>query len=350
MTQGQDAYDAEFGPPHRGPGRWSTRTGTWPSSDDTGAALALLRPLYERRPAPPTASSPSRSRPGTRPRHRGHHRRRPQPSTRGSTSPTCLVKIPATAAECVPCHPPDDHRGPQHQRHPHLQPGPAMARSSRRTCRASRQLGRSRAGTTCPRWPQRGLVLRQPGRHRGRPAPGGGSLGGGRPRRPPRAAGPGRRGPGAAWPTSSSSRPLRRTPLGGAGGQGRPRPAPAVGLHLHQEPRLSRPGSTSTPSSARTRSTPCPTPRVDAFHDHGAVARTVDTGRRPRPNPTSPPSPAAGIDMERRGAPSSKTEGVASFAKSLRRAGPVVDRQGQRADRRFLAMRLPTPNTRRHTP
>ena len=55
---------------------------------------------------------------------------------------------------------------------------------------------------------------------------------------------------------------------------------------------------------------------VDAFLDHGTVARTVDTDPRRRPGRCSPRWPTAGIDMADVAA-TLEHEGVASFAKSF---------------------------------
>ena len=100
--------------------------------------------------------------------------------------------------------------------------------------------------------PQRRLVLRQPGRHRGRPAPGGD-----RHRRGAGAAGPGGDRPGQARLPAVPRAVLRRA----VAAPGRPRGAPSNGRCGPPPPPRTRPTptpATSTSSSAPTRSTPCP--------------------------------------------------------------------------------------------
>ncbi len=151
--------------------------------------------------------------------------------------PNLLVKVPGDRGRGAR-HPPADQRGPQHQRHPHLRPGPLrrghgglpLGAGDLRGDRRHRPLGR----------PQRRLLLREPGRHRGRPAPGGA---GRRVRWRPGAPGPagtGRRGPGPGGLPALPGH-LLGLALGGAGGQGGAGAAAAVGVHVHQEPRLPRP-------------------------------------------------------------------------------------------------------------
>ena len=98
-----------------------------------------------------TASSPSRWRPalahdtdGTIEAARSLHERIDRPNL--------MVKIPATA-EGVAGHPPDDQRGPQHQRHPDLQPVP-LRRGHRGLPVRARGAGRRAAATRrrCTAW------------------------------------------------------------------------------------------------------------------------------------------------------------------------------------------------------
>ena len=121
-----------------------------------------------------------------------------------------------------------------------------------------------------------GLVLRQPGRHRGRPPP--------RRDRHRRGARPAGQGRGRQRPARLPAVPraLLRPPLGGARRPGRPGAAAAVGVDLHQEPATTPTRSTSTRSSGPTRSTRCPTPRS---------RRSTTTA--PWPAPSTPTSTAA---------------------------------------------------------
>ena len=139
------------------------------------------------------------------------------------------MKIPATA-EGVAGHPQADRRGPQHQRHADLRPRPLRRGDRGLPRRASRP-----TTATSPRVAQRGVVLRQPGRHRGRPAPRGH-----RHRRGARPAGQGGGRPGPGSPTSCSSRRFTGPRWEALAARGRPRAAAAVGVDVDQEPGLPR--------------------------------------------------------------------------------------------------------------
>ena len=132
--------------------------------------------------------------------------------------------------------------------------------------------------------PQRGVVLRQPGRHRGRPAPrdGGRRAGDGTAREVLLAV----RGTAAVAQAQQAYRAvrgaLRRAALGGAGGQGAPRCSDRCG------PRP-RPRTRPTPICVYVDTligpdtvNTMPDETIAAFLDHGTVARTVDADpRRP---------------------------------------------------------------------
>ena len=115
----------------------------------------------------PTASSASRS-PRTSPTTLRAPRPRPATCTRQIHRPNLMVKIPATA-EGVPADPGDDRRRPQHQRHVDLQPRslPGGDRGLHRRFGGVRQAARRRP----VEGGQRGQLLHQPGRHRGRSSP-----------------------------------------------------------------------------------------------------------------------------------------------------------------------------------
>ena len=169
----------------------------------------------------------------------------------------------------------DDRRGPQHQRHPDLLPRP-LRRGHRGLPARPRDVRRRRRRPLDG--PQRRLVLRQPGRHRGRPA-----AGSHRHRRGAGVARPSRGRPGQARlravPASSSparggsASPISARTCSGRCGPRRPprtRPTPTP--------------STSTSSSAPTPSTPCPNQpsppsRTTAAGPHPRH-RTVDEARR----------------------------------------------------------------------
>ena len=119
---------------------------------------------------------------------------------------------------------------------------------------------------------QRGVVLRQPGRHRGRPSPGGH-----RHRRGAGAARPGRGRPGQAR-LPAVPRPLRRR----SGGSGWPARGAQVQRPLWASTSTKNPAYPDTlyvdsligPDTVNT----LPEATIAAFEDHGTLARTIDTG------------------------------------------------------------------------
>ena len=123
---------------------------------------------------------------------------------------------------------------------------------------------------------QRGQLLREPGRHRDRPA-----ARGHRHARGPRPPGPGRGGPGPGG--------LQRLPghvpgaaLAGPGRAGRPGAAAAVGVDVDQEPRLPRHALRRRPDRPRHR-------QHDAGGDPGGVRGPRDPGPDRRRRPGRPP-------------------------------------------------------------
>ena len=179
---------------------------------------------------------------GTEPgaRHRGHHRRGPRAAPT-IDQPNLYVKIPATA-EGLPSIQQMHHRRQEHQRHAAVQPG-AIRRGDRGLPR--------RVSRACDRRPvedrQRGVVLREPGRHRGRQAAGADRHRAGA--RPPRQGGGG-------------ERPARRTSSSSSGSPDRAgtRSPPAVpgcsvrcGRRRRRRTRRTRTRCTWTTSSGRTR-------------------------------------------------------------------------------------------------
>ena len=238
-----------------GPGGRRHRSTPWPSCAPSTTA-----------PAGPTASSRWRwpRRWPTTPRDhraaRALHERIDQPNL--------LVKIPATP-ECVPVHPPDDQRGPQHQRHADLQPRP-LRRGHRGLPvrpRGARRLRGRRPVRAWPAWPRSSSAGSTPR-----------STGGSRRRRPaaadagtPRPAGQGGRGPGpaglpAVHPSASP---------GPAGRPWRPR-----------GPRCS--GRCGRPPPPRTRlSRPCLRGHPDR-PGHGQHHARRDRRRLPRPRHRGP--------------------------------------------------------------
>ena len=214
--------------------RWRTPTGTWWSTTSRrrwpSCAPSTTRPggadgFVSVEVAPSLAHDTE----GTTAAARALHKRIDQPNV--------LVKIPATP-ECVPSIRHHDRRGPQHQRHPHLFAHP-LRRGDRGLPLRPRDAGRLGHGRPVRRV-ERGLVLHQPGRHRGGQADRGGR-GRGRRQGSARPAGQGGRGPG---PTGLCAvhRVLHRAPVGGPRRPGRPGAAPAVGVDIHQEPGLPGPG------------------------------------------------------------------------------------------------------------
>ena len=221
-------------PVRRGPRqagcRSRTSTGSWSCSDIEGA-LAVLRPTYDESDgldgyvSVEVAPSLARDTEGTTAAARDLHERIDEPNL--------YVKIPGTA-EGLPAIRHDDRRGPQRQRHPPVQPQP-LRRGHRGPPGRARGAGRV-GGVTRGRRTGLvgGVVLRQPGRRRGRPAP----------RRHRHRRGPALQGQGRRRQRPPGLRPvpgaLLRAPLGGAGRRRGPGPAPAVGLDLDQGPELPR--------------------------------------------------------------------------------------------------------------
>ena len=162
--EGSDAYDQQFAA-LIAQGR-SVLDAYWDLvTDDIGDALEVLGPTFDASAGSDGFVSVEVAPAG--PRHRGHHRRRP---------PAAPADRPAEPVGEDPGHrrgrarhPGDDRRGPQHQHHADLLGGP-LRRGDRRLPRRAGdpRRGRRRPGVGA----QRGLVLRQPGRHRGRPSPG----------------------------------------------------------------------------------------------------------------------------------------------------------------------------------
>ena len=232
--------------------------------------------------------------------------RSPPPATSHDRidEPNLYVKIPGTA-EGLPAIQPDDRRGPQHQRHAALLRSSATPRSSRPTSPASRpptgdlstvssvaSFFVSRVDTEVDRrldaiGTAEALAAQGQGRGRQRPA----GL-----RAVPRA--------------------LLRAPLGGARRPGRPRAAAAVGVDVDQEPATTPTRSTSTTLIGPDTVNTMPDATLDAFDDHGTVARTVDAdlaggprrARRARPRSASTSTTSPGR---------SRTRAWPSFSKSF---------------------------------
>ena len=303
--------------------------------DDVTGACGILRPVYDASGAA-TASCPSRWRPrwphdtdGTIEAARSLHER--------IDLPNLMVKIPATA-EGVPAIQPDDHRGAQHQRHPDLQPGP-LRRGDRGLHVRPGGLGRRRRRPEPG--PQRGVVLRQPGRHRGRPPPGQASATRARRCR----ARP--RWPRPSWPTSSS-RSASPAPAG--------RRWRAKGAHVQRPlwaststknpayPDLLYVDSLIGPDTVNTM----PDATVAAFLDHGTVRPHRRRRRRRGPGPSRPPGRRR-HRHGRRGPARSRTKGWPSFAKSFDELLQSLHGQGQRPRNPASVSGLLTPvATRRH--
>ena len=218
-----------------------------------------------------------------------------------------MVKIPATA-EGVPAIRQMISRGPQHQRHPDLQPVP-LRRGHRGLPVRARGAGGVRAATLSS-GAQRGLVLREPGGHRGRPPARQGR------RRPGRRAGRARRrSPRPSWPTGCSR---SASPVPG----GRPWPprAPIAQRPLWASTSTKNPAYPDLlyvdnligPDTVNTM----PDATVDAFLDHGTVARTVDATWT-RPTPHLDPPPARSASTWTTWPRCSRTKGWPSFAKSF---------------------------------
>ena len=163
--------------------------------------------------------------------------------------------------------------------------------------------------------PLGGVVLRLPGRHRGRQAPRGHRH---------------RRGRGAAGQGRGRQRPaglrrlrrgLRRRRAGSARGRRRQRAAAAVGLDRRQGPGLPRHALRRRAGRGRTPSTRCPRRRCEAFADHGEVTGDTVTGLRRRgPRRSSPTLAEVGVDFDDVLAVL-EDEGVDKFVDVLGRAG-----------------------------
>ena len=164
--EGAEAYDEQFALAHRARGS-AVEDAYWELvTTDITEALAVLRPGPRRQPTGSTGSCRSRSRPRSpaTPRARSRAARELH---RQIDEPNLYVKIPGTA-EGVPAIEADDRRGPQHQRDPALRRRP-LRRGDRGLPLRARDV---RGGWRRPvDRGERGVVLREPGRHRGRPAP-----------------------------------------------------------------------------------------------------------------------------------------------------------------------------------
>ena len=214
-----------------------------------------------------------------------------------------------------PRHPDHDRRGPQHQRHPDLQPrslrrghGGLCRRSGRRPGRRDhRPIGN----------PQRGLVLRQPGRHRGRPPTGDGRRTGGR-----RAATPGlldARGTAAVAQAQQAyqrflkmfSRP-RWEALAAKGAKVQRPLWASTSTKNPAYPDLVYVDTLIGPDTVNTM----PDETIAHFLDHGTVARTVDA--HPAESAAALARLTDARDRHGRcGQDALEDEGVASFAKSF---------------------------------
>ena len=305
----------------RGRVRCRTPTGSW-SCDDVIDALGVLRPTFDASGGTDgfvsieVAPELARDTDATIAAARDLHER--------IAEPNLFVKIPATA-EGVPAIAGDDRRGSQHQRHPDLLAVPLRAGDRGLPARAGnlrRARRRSRRGA------QRRVVLRQPRRHRGRPAP--------RARSAPTtrwrcAAGP--RSPRPSSPTSCSG-----TASPARGGSDWPPAAPTCNGRCGRRRRPRTPPtptpSTSTASSAPTRSTRCPRP---------PSPRSRTTAPSPAPStPTStdaddgdaPARRASASTWTTSAAPSRTRASPASTQSFAARACAALDAQGAPARRR----------------
>ena len=285
------------GQPTTGPS--STTTGRWCCRTSTARSTSSRRSTTARGAA--TASSAWRS-----PRTWRTTRRAPIAAARHLHE---TIARPEPAGEDPrhgrgrPRHPADDQRGAIHQRHPHLQPG-AVRRGdgglpqragerARGTCRPSTAWPASSSAGSTRRWTAGSTPSARP-RHSRCEA------------RPP--------WPRASWPTSSSVRPSA-APGGRRSRPGAPSSSGRCGPRRPPRTRPTRTPCTSTPSSVRTRSTPCRTRRS---------RRSPTTARWPAPSTRTSIRPRrsgreladVGVDMDDVAAQLER-EGVSSFQKSF---------------------------------
>ena len=176
---------------------------------------------------------------------------------------------------------------------------------------------------------QRGLVLRKPGRHRGRPAARAAGRRARRDGRGPGPAGPGRGGPGPAGLPALRGR-LLGPPVGRPGRAGGPGPATVVGLHLDQEPGLPRPalrGPADRPGHREHHARPDPRgvrgPRHRGPHGRRRPGRGGPGARRP----------GGRRDRHGRRGPGARRRGGGRLRQVVRRADPGPLGQGGRVGR-----------------
>ena len=242
---------------------------------DVRWACDVLRPAYDaqRRRRRPRVD---RGRPAPRARDRAHRRRGPTAVVaRGPAQP--LHQDPGDQGR-----PAGDRavhrRGHQHQRHADLLPR-ALPRGHGRLHQ------RHRAGACRRSRPQParvgGVVLRQPGRHRGRQAAGEARLEGGR-----RAARQGRHRQRAAGVPGVRGG-LRDRPLDRPGGGRGQAPAPAVGVHRRQGPVVRRHAVRRRAGRAAASSTPCRSPRWTRSPTTASSGATRSAASTARPPPRS---------------------------------------------------------------
>ena len=281
------------------------------SSTTSPTRCAVLRPVYDAAAAA-TASCRSRWRPawpttptGTIEAARRLHERIDRPNL--------IVKIPATA-EGVPAIRPDDRRGPQHQRHPDLQPR-ALRRGDRGLPERARGPGRRPAATpSAVRSVASFFVSRVDTEVDRRLEPSSG------PKPAEAACGARRPWPRPSWPTSCSEQRFSGPRWEALGRPGRPSPTAAVGVDVDQEPGLSRPALRRHPDRAPTRSTPCPTtPWTPSSTTARWPAPSTPTSTRPRRRPG--PAGRGRRRHGRRGPACSRTKGW-PLLQVLRRADP----------------------------
>ena len=122
------------------------------------------------------------------------------------------------------------------------------------------------------------------------------------------------------WPRPSSrtscSASASRASAGTRSATGAPRCSGRCGRRPRPRTPTTPTRSTSTTSSGPTRSTPCPSATIEAFEDHGTIARTIDDGVDEAAQVMDRRSAAVGVDMGDVGRVLEE-EGVASFAKSF---------------------------------
>ena len=312
---GSDAYDEQFRPPDRAA---SVEQAFWEMAiDDVTGACDDTPPRLRRQRGRRRFRLP-RGVPAAGPRHRGDRSRPPGPCTSGSTCPTCMVKIPATA-EGVPAIRQMISEG----RNINVTLIFSLDRYAdviEAYLSGLEALAAARRGRVAGA--QRGVVFREPGRHRGRP-PARRRLGD-QGRRP---GGQGRRRPGqAGLPAVPGA--LLRAPLGGPGGPGRPSQRPlwaSTSTKNPAYPDLLYVDSLIGPDTVNTM----PDATVAAFLDHGTVARTVDQGVDQAAADLDALA-RAGVDMADVSPRCSRTKGVASFSKSYDELLQALQRQGQR--------------------